>query len=62
MPEGHPYLRLPLQFAASLRPRLEQLLPSARLDRLVAQSAAELGRPGTRGVTFTLVQTWAIVP
>jgi SAM-dependent methyltransferase len=62
LPEGHPYLRLPLQFAASLRPRLEQLLPSARLDRLVAQSAAELGRPGTRGVTFTLVQTWATVP
>jgi len=59
---GHPYLRLPLQFAASLRPRLEQLVPAADLDRLLADSAAELDRPGTSGVTFTLVQTWATVP
>jgi SAM-dependent methyltransferase len=59
---GHPYLRLPLQFAASLRPRLEQLVPAADLDRLLADCAAELDRPGTRGVTFTLVQTWAVVP
>ena len=60
--EGHPYLRLPLQFAASLRPRLEQLVPAEDLDRLLADSAAELDRPGTRGVTFTLVQTWATMP
>ena len=60
--EGDPYLRLPLQFAASLRPRLERLVPAADLDRLLADSAAELDRPGTRGVTFTLVQTWAVVP
>lgn len=62
LPEGHPYLRLPLQFAASLRPRLEQLVPAADLDRLLADSAAEIERPGTRGVTFILVQTWATVP
>jgi SAM-dependent methyltransferase len=60
--EAHPYLRLPLQFAASLRPRLEQPVPTADLDRLLADSAAEIERPGTRGVTFTLVQTWATVP
>ena len=60
--EGHPYLRLPLQFAASLRPRLEQLVPAEDLDRLLADSAAELARPGTKGVTFTLVQTWATMP
>ena len=60
--EGHPYLGLPLQFAASLRPRLERLVPAEDLDRLLADSAAELDRPGTRGVTFALVQTWALVP
>ena len=60
--EGHPYLRLPLQFARSLRPRLEQLVPAADLDHLLADSAAEIDRRGTRGVTFTLVQTWAVVP
>lgn len=60
--EGHPYLRLPLQFATSLRPRLGRLVPAEDLDRLLADCAAELDRPGTRGVTFTLVQTWAVVP
>jgi len=28
---GHPYLRLPLQFAASLRPRLEALISPTEL-------------------------------
>ena len=60
--EGHPYLRLPLQFARSLRPRLEQLVPAGDLDHLLSHSAAEIDRPGTRGVTFALVQTWAVVP
>ena len=62
LPEGHPYLLLPLQFAGSLRPRLEQLVAPGDLDALLADVAAELARPGTRGVTFTLVQTWATVP
>ena len=62
LPAGHPYLALPLQFAASMRPRLEQLLSTGELDRLLTGSAAELSRPETSGVTFTLVQTWAAVP
>lgn len=56
---GHPYLRLPLQFAASLRPRLEALLAPAELAALLAQAEAELARPQTWGTTFTLIQAFA---
>jgi SAM-dependent methyltransferase len=59
---GHPYLRLPLQFATSLRPRLEALVPAAELDALMRQAETELARPGTWGTTFTLIQAWAAVP
>jgi hypothetical protein len=59
---GHPYLRLPLQFATSLRPRLETLIGKADLDDLVRQAELELGRPGTWGTTFTLIQAYASVP
>jgi len=47
LPPGHPYLRLPLQFAASLG--IEE----------AAGAAAELDEPGRWGTTFTLVQAWA---
>jgi SAM-dependent methyltransferase len=56
---GHPYLRLPIQFATSLRPRLEVLLPPHELDELIDQAERELARPGTWGTTFTLVQASA---
>jgi SAM-dependent methyltransferase len=56
---GHPYLRLPLQFAASLRPRLETLMKAEALDALLRQAQAEIDRPGTWGTTFTLVQVVA---
>ena len=59
---GHPYLRLPVQFATSLRPRLEKLVAAAELDALLAQAEAELARPGTWGTTFTLVQAVARRP
>jgi SAM-dependent methyltransferase len=62
LPPGHPYLRLPIQFAASLRPRLEKLAPAAELDALLADTKAELARPGTWGTTFTLVQAYAQRP
>jgi SAM-dependent methyltransferase len=58
--EGHPYLRLPLQFAASLRPRLLALAAEAELDALLARVESELAT--CSGTTFTLVQTWATVP
>lgn len=56
---GHPYLRLPLQFAASLRPRLETLCRPAELDALLKRAEEELAREGTWGTTFTLIQAWA---
>lgn len=59
---GHPYLRLPLQFASSLRPRLVALPDAPELDQLLAEAESELGDPGRWGTTFTLVQTWATVP
>jgi SAM-dependent methyltransferase len=59
---GHPYLRLPLQFATSLRPRLETIIGKADLDDLVRQTELELGRPGTWGTTFTLIQAYASMP
>jgi len=58
LPPGHPYLRLPLQFATSLRPHLERLVGTAELENLVHQAALELDRPGTWGTTFTLVQAY----
>jgi hypothetical protein len=62
LPPGHPYLRLPLQFANALRPRLEKLVGAEALDALLREVEAELARPGTWGTTFTLVQAWAAVP
>ncbi len=62
LPPGHPYLRLPLQFAGSLRPRLEPLIGRAALDDLLRQAEEELARPGTWGTTFTLVQASGSLP
>jgi SAM-dependent methyltransferase len=59
---GHPYLRLPLQFAASLRPRLEALVGTVELDDLVTHAEGELSRTGTWGTTFTLIQAYARWP
>ena len=62
LPPGHPYLRLPLQFAASLRPRLETLVGASELDEVIGKAEDELKRPGTWGTTFTLIQIRALVP
>lgn len=59
---GHPYLRLPLQFAASLRTRLETLTSSGHIDALLKEAEAQLSREGTWGTTFTLIQSWAVEP
>lgn len=58
---GDPYLRLPLQFATALRPRLEKLHGSSELDELILKAEAELSREGTWGTTFTLIQACAQV-
>ena len=60
---GHPYLRLPLQFATSLEARLVPALVSAEpLAWLRADVEAELARPETWGTTFTLIGAWGRVP
>lgn len=59
---GHAYLALPVQFATSLRTRLEALIDGAELDRLIAAAGAELGDLARWGTTFTLIQAWGRVP
>jgi SAM-dependent methyltransferase len=56
---GHPYLRLPLQFAASLRPRILQLVEEAELVRLLGEAEREVAAPHRWGTTFTLIQAAA---
>ena len=46
---GHPYLRLPLQFANALRPRLEALVAPSELAALLEQVETELADPQTWG-------------
>jgi SAM-dependent methyltransferase len=58
LPPGHPYLRLPLQFAAALEERLLSIVTVDELEQLRKESDAELGEPGRWGTTFTLVQCW----
>jgi ubiquinone/menaquinone biosynthesis C-methylase UbiE len=55
---GHPYLRLPLQFAAALQPQLRELLSDDELGDLLAAAAGEIEDPSRGGTTFTLVQSW----
>lgn len=59
---GHPYLRVPLQFAHSMRPRLEGLVGKEELDSLLAGTEAELSRPEAWGTTFTVIQVFAAIP
>jgi SAM-dependent methyltransferase len=58
LPSGHPYLRLPLQFASSLEPRLLDLVGREELDRLRADAEAEIAAPGRWGTSYTLIQAW----
>jgi SAM-dependent methyltransferase len=58
---SHPYLRLPIQFATSLRPRLRALVSDAELDHLIEAASAELADPARWGMPYTLVQAWGKV-
>ena len=51
---GDPYLRVPLQFAHSLRARLD----AAEAGPLVAAAEEEIADPGRWGMSFTVVQAW----
>ena len=58
LPPGHPYLRLPLQFATALERRLLGLVSAHELERLRHEGEVELQEPGRWGTTFTLLQCW----
>jgi SAM-dependent methyltransferase len=58
LPPGHPYLRLPLQFATALEARLLSLVEPGDLERLRNDAEVELKEPGRWGTTFTLLQSW----
>jgi len=62
LPPGHPYLRLPLQFAKSLEPRLLKLVSADELNSLRTATEEELGDSARWGTTFTLIQAWARIP
>lgn len=59
---GHPYLRLPLQFANALRARLEAMAGDDALKTLLAEATAELDAAERWGTTFTLIQTYGAKP
>jgi SAM-dependent methyltransferase len=61
LPTGHPYLRLPLQFATALEERLLGSVRADELERLRNESEIELQEPGRWGTTFTLLQCWGRV-
>jgi SAM-dependent methyltransferase len=56
LPPGHPYLRLPLQFAQSLALRLQALVGREALCALLRGAETELDDAAACGTTFTLVQ------
>jgi SAM-dependent methyltransferase len=58
LPPGHPYLRLPVQFATALEERLLSMVTADELKRLRKDSEAELEESGRWGTTFTLLQCW----
>jgi hypothetical protein len=62
LPPGHPYLRLPLQFATSLEERLLGLVSPDELVGLRNEAEGELRDPGRWGTTFTLLQCWGRCP
>jgi ubiquinone/menaquinone biosynthesis C-methylase UbiE len=58
LPPGHPYLRVPLQFATALEQQLLSLVAADELEQLRRDGEAELKEPGRGGTTFTLLQCW----
>jgi SAM-dependent methyltransferase len=58
LPPGHPYLRVPLQFATALEERLLSLVTADELEQLRKDGEAELNEPRRWGTTFMLLQCW----
>ena len=57
---GHPSMRLPLQFADSLRERIlaANLIENEELDALISTVDGIVSKPDTGVLTFILVQAW----
>jgi SAM-dependent methyltransferase len=60
LPPRHPYLKLPAQFAASLRSRIVDggILSAPMLDAAIAQCEEAAQDPETFGLSFVLTQVW----
>jgi ubiquinone/menaquinone biosynthesis C-methylase UbiE len=64
LPPRHPYLRVALQFAASLRRRIvaNEIAAAEELDALVKSVENEIASAEVAGVTFVVTQVWATKP
>ena len=62
--DRHPYLRLPILFATSLRQRIleRELLREADLDDAIAEYECVAAAVGTFGLSFTVTQVWGRKP
>jgi hypothetical protein len=60
----HPYLRLPILFATSLRQRIleRELLREDDLDDAIAECECIAAAAGTFGLSFTVTQVWGRKP
>jgi SAM-dependent methyltransferase len=58
---GHPYLRLPLQFAAALERPLLRTVGAEELGSMRRDAEAELADLARWGTTFTVIQSWGRV-
>lgn len=61
---GHPYMRLPIQFATSLRGRIltSGLVSEAELDAAIRDCEAIARDPNTFGLSFIVNQVWGRKP
>ena len=61
---GHPYMRLPIQFATSLRPRIVDggLLTEVELDEALAVCEEIAKNPDTFVMSFIVTQVWGRKP
>lgn len=55
---GHPYLRLPVQFATSLKNRILDagLMSKSELDETIGECEEVASNPQTTGTTFVVMQ------
>ncbi len=61
---GHPYMRLPIQFATSLRQRILDagLLTEAQLEEALAACEKIASNPETFVMSFIVTQVWGRKP